>query len=51
MVEAELLENNNLNKEFARLDRFEGEKYQRELVPYDLEDNVGVANVYSKRLA
>lgn len=50
-IGVELLENPKLIRVFETLDRFEGKKYQRELVPYLFVNDIYIANIYSKSRA
>lgn len=48
-IDVELIINNSLPKYIDKLDRFEGDKYDRLLVPYEYNNNILVGNIYAKK--
>lgn len=50
-ITAELILDPNLKNHFSRLDRFEGDPYRRILVPYQINNDIQVGNIYEKNSA
>ena len=50
-IEAELITNVDLKDKFDKLDRFEGNSYRRILVPFKIDNNILVGNIYEKNSA
>jgi gamma-glutamylcyclotransferase (GGCT)/AIG2-like uncharacterized protein YtfP len=48
-ISVELIINNSLPKHFDKLDRFEGEKYVRLLIPYEYNGAILIGNIYAKK--
>lgn len=50
VVEGSLLISQQLKDYWSRLDRFEGDRYQRGLIPIEVDDALEVATIYMERL-